>query len=96
MAVWVIRAGAQGQGKEFAIEQGIASIDFGFRRDLADFSDQSALRDQLTSNMAASQLWRFAREIRDGDMIVLPRKQPKFRDTPLGTGRIGTENTGSL
>ena len=60
MAVWVIRAGAQGQGEEFAIEQGIASIDFGFRHSLTDFADQSALRDLLTSAMAASQLWRFA------------------------------------
>ncbi|MDE2958695.1 MAG: restriction endonuclease [Chloroflexota bacterium] len=84
MAVWVIRAGAQGQGEEFAIERGIASIDFGFRRDLADFADQSALRDQLTSTMAASQLWRFAHEIKDGDMIVLPRKQPKV----IAVGKI--------
>ena len=84
MAVWVIRAGAQGQGEEFAIEQGIASIDFGFRRDLADFVHQSALRDQLTSTMTASQLWRFAHEIKDGDMIVLPRKQPKV----IAVGKI--------
>ena len=77
MAVWVIRAGAQGQGEEFALEHGIASIDFGFRRDLADFTGQSELRDQLTSPMAASQLWRFAHEIKDGDTVVLPRKQPK-------------------
>ena len=77
MAVWVIRAGAQGQGEEFALERGIASINFGFRRDLADFTGQSELRDRLTSPMAASQLWRFAHEIKDGDMVVLPRKQPK-------------------
>lgn len=74
MAVWVIRSGAQGQGEEFALEHGIASINFGFRRNLADFTSHSELRDQLTSTMAASQLWRFAHEIKDGDMVVLPRK----------------------
>lgn len=84
MAVWVIRAGGQGQGEDFALEQGLASIDFGFRHSLADFADQSSLREQLTSAMAASQLWRFAYEIKDGDMVVLPRKQPKV----IAVGKI--------
>lgn len=87
MAVWVIRAGAQGQGEDFALEQGVASIDFGFRRSLADFTEQHTLRDQLTSPMAASQLWRFAHEIKDGDMVVLPRKQPKV----VAVGKIAGE-----
>lgn len=77
MAVWVIRAGGQGQGEDFALEHGIASIDFGFRSNLVDFADQRTLRQQLTGAMSASQLWRFAHEIKDGDMVVLPRKQPK-------------------
>ena len=36
---------------------------------------------------AASQLWRFANEVRRGDMVVLPRKNPKV----VAVGRVASD-----
>ena len=87
MAVWVIREGERGQGEDFALENGLASISFGLSRSITDFADQNALREHLTNPRAASQLWRFAHEIQIDDMVVLPRKQPKV----VAVGRITGE-----
>ena len=77
MAVWVIRAGSRGEGEDFALEQGVASINFGLWQSVTEFDDQRKLRDHVTSAQAASQLWQFAHEIHDGDMVLLPRKRPR-------------------
>ena len=88
MPVWVVRAGRRGEGEEFALAEGIASIGFGLRRSVAEFANRDDLRDHLISDTykdssanaaasAAGQLWNFAHAIGIGDMIVLPRKQPR-------------------
>ena len=89
MSVWVVRAGRVGEFEDFCLQEGIAAIDFDLRQSLTCFDDRDQLIDHLrgepryrdSSNKqvgkAASQLWRFANEIQDGEMVVLPRKNPK-------------------
>ena len=88
MPVWVVRAGRRGEGEEFALDQGMASIGFGLRVSVTEFVNRDALRDHLIGDVyrdssanaaasAAGQLWNFAHAIGIGDMIVLPRKQPR-------------------
>lgn len=92
MTVWVIRAGSKGEYEDYALQEGIVIINFDFRRSVADFSDRAGLQEYLIaergSSMARSntpgQLWRFANEIQLGDMVVLPRKQPKV----VAVGRV--------
>ena len=81
MTVWVIRAGSKGELEDYCLRNGIAIIDFGFRESLANFESRESLRDEMgllnaVSN-APGQLWRFANDVQRGDMVVLPRKQPK-------------------
>lgn len=94
MAVWVIRAGRMGENEEFALENGVYSIGFGLEQSVADFSDRDSLRDFIQKTQSpdsvnraaayASQLWRFAYELKTGEMIVLPRRQPRV----IAVGKI--------
>ena len=94
MAVWVIRAGSTGEYEEVALDGGIVSIDFDLRQSVSEFANREALRDFIHETMHpdsinraaayASQLWLFADRIRVGEIVVLPRKQPKV----VAVGRI--------
>ena len=94
MAVWVIRAGRMGENEEFALNNGVYSIGFDLYQSVTDFTDYEALRNHIQDtqfpdsiNRAAayaSQLWRFAHEFKIGEMIVLPRRQPKV----IAVGKI--------
>ena len=89
MSVWVVRAGRSGEFEDFSLEESTAVIGFGFRQSIADFDDREQLLNSLRNDpyyqdlsapkvrSAASQLWRFAKEIQLGDMILLPRKGHK-------------------
>lgn len=87
MAVWVIRAGRMGENEEFALNSGVYSIGFSQERGVADFSDYESLRDYIHEQgddwslqqaaSQASQLWHFANDMQVGEMIVLPRRQPR-------------------
>lgn len=88
MTVWVIRAGRKGEFEEYSLQEGIAIISFGFRQSVADFESREHLRAEMGLTSVASnapgQLWRFGREVQQGDMVVLPRKQPKV----VAVGRV--------
>ena len=83
MAVWMVRGGRLGEFQESALTEGYAVIGFGFKKDLADFTDREQLLNSLrgepahrdSSNKsvgnAASQLWNFAKEIQNGDSRVI-------------------------
>ena len=84
MAVWVVRAGKYGEQEEFALAWDYAVIDWPELGDLARFQN----REDLKRAMAAAypdreeawpqfvgQTWAFAREIRPGDLVVLPLKK---------------------
>lgn len=81
MTVWVIRAGRKGELEDYSLQEGIAIINFGFRQSVADFESREQLRAEMglinTTSNAPGQLWRFAKEVKQGDLVVLPRKQPK-------------------
>ena len=89
MSVWVIRAGRSGEFEDFFLEEGIAVINFSFPRSVANFTDKRRLLNSLqdepaykdSSNQkignAGGQLWRFANDIQNGDMVVMPRKSPR-------------------
>ncbi len=99
MNVWVVRGGREGEFEEFALQEGVAVIDFGLRRSVSDFTDKNDLieclyrepryedltKPKVTS--AASQLWRFANEIHSGDMVLMPRKSPKV----VAVGRVASD-----
>ena len=96
MSVWVVRAGRVGEFEDLVLREGIVAIDFDFRRSIEDFAVRNDLLDHLRSEpryrdssnrkvaKPASQLWRFANEIHDGDMVVLPRKSPRV----VAVGRV--------
>ena len=86
MTVWMVRGGRLGEFQESALTEGYAVISFGFKKDLADFTDREQLLNSLRSEPAhrdssnksvgnaASQLWNFAKEIHNGDMVIMPLK----------------------
>lgn len=74
MAVWVIRAGAHGEGEDFAINNSVAGINFNLHKPVTEFPNRDALRQHLQNNNAADQLWRFAHDLQGGETVVLPCK----------------------
>ena len=84
MAVWVVRAGRQGEFEEFAIDNSVAGIDFELPKGVTEFPSREALRQYARGPHAAGQLWRFAHEVQVGETMVLPRKQYKV----VAVGRI--------
>ena len=85
MTVWTIKGGRAGEYEVAFLEKGVVAIGFGLHRSVADFEDRDALRAHVESASDANQLWRFYKDIRDGDMVVLPRKRPQGL---LALGRI--------
>lgn len=87
MAVWVIRAGRMGENEEFALNEGVYCIGFNQEQSVTDFKEYTSLRDHIQRRSddlslqqvasQASQLWRFVRDMKVGDMVVLPRRQPR-------------------
>ena len=81
MNVWVIRAGRSGEFEDFFLEEGVVVINFSFPQSVVDFADRAQLLNSLhgepayrdSSNQkiasAGGQLWRFANEIQNGDMV---------------------------
>ena len=86
MAVWVVRAGRWGEYEERFMTEGLVGIDFGVRKSAADFSSRESLREHAPTRNAADQLWNFMKEIRVGDMVVLPRKSPRVISIGKVTG----------
>ena len=99
MNVWVVRGGREGEFEEFALQEGVAVINFGLRQSVADFTDKNDLIECLYREpryedltkpkvmSAASQLWRFAKQVQLGDMVLLPRKSPKV----VAVGRVASD-----
>ncbi len=89
MSVWVVRAGGSGEFEDFFLDEGIVVINFSFPRSVIDFADRDQLLNSLRSEpayrdssnpqiaSAGGQLWRFANDIQNGDMVVIPRKSPR-------------------
>ncbi len=83
-AVWMVRAGAQGEDEALAVENSVAIIGFAEIPDLAEVADREAMlaqvrqaypdpRESRLRNLAA-QLNAFALRMRKGDIVALPLK----------------------
>ena len=53
------------------------SVGFGLSHSVTDFPDRESLRAHLASRNAADQIWRFCKEVAEGDMVVLPCKMTR-------------------
>ena len=87
MTVWVVRAGRHGEFEQFAINNNAVGIDFRLQRSITEFQDRDALRQYQQNRSDADQLWRFVHELQIGDIVVLPRRQPRM----VAVGRITGE-----
>ncbi|MBE3143882.1 MAG: restriction endonuclease [Planctomycetes bacterium] len=82
--VFVVRAGANGEDEDYALEHGLAIIGFkewGALDRASDYesmvkivsSERPDLKPRSAANYAG-QLWTFALGMKEGDIVVLPRK----------------------
>ncbi|MDT3683411.1 MAG: restriction endonuclease [Truepera sp.] len=84
MALWMVRAGSDGENEDFAIESGVVAIDF---RNVGDLSTAKSREDvkgmlraaypddgEATVTNRAGQLWTFASRIQKDDLVALPLK----------------------
>jgi restriction system protein len=83
MSLWVVRAGRHGEQEETAINDGLVCHAWnelgdysGLTRDALEESYQKTYPRESKSQAAAgvSQVWRFAHEIKKGDLVALPLK----------------------
>lgn len=82
MSLWVVRAGRHGEQQETAIKEGLVCHAWNELPDYSSFCTRDELRGlykktypretdrQVIARL--SQVWRFAREIKKGDMVALP------------------------
>lgn len=84
MALWVVRAGSKGVVEDFVLSRGIAAIGWEEVGDLSRFTGREELRTHLAQvypgaspnrlHTWAAQLWAFAKEMKEGDLVALPSK----------------------
>jgi restriction system protein len=84
MTFWGVRAGKHGEDEQFALNNSVAVYgerEFGelpsdfTRQDLRRAFDQlHGSAGEMTRRIWADQLWNLAREMREGDLVALPRK----------------------
>lgn len=85
MAVWIVRAGRDGEHEAAFIDRNVVAIGFDLARSIEAYATREELRSQpQLRRSAADQLWRFCHEIKQDDMVVLPRKVTR----EVAVGRI--------
>ncbi len=82
MAVWVIKGGPLGERDARFLDHSIIGIPWPEVGDLSAFPDRDALKATYRAlhpnrsdghvNTQAGQLWRFARQMQVGDLVVVP------------------------
>ena len=85
MALWLVRAGRNGEQEDLALDQGLAVIGWRQIPDLDGIGSRDELKalyaeldpNQSVNRIAnkASQLWAFAKKIQEGDLVALPLKR---------------------
>ncbi len=83
-SAWQVRAGRQGERDQEALAEGLAIVGWGGVPALGRFDDKEALKAGLREHYPqrstyvignwAGQLWRFSREMSEGDLVVMPLK----------------------
>ncbi|HTU69556.1 MAG TPA: restriction endonuclease [Candidatus Baltobacteraceae bacterium] len=96
MSVWLVRAGRYGEREDFALEKNVSTIGWSAMPDLAPMSSRGEVRTELELRYSAEsagtisnwtgQLWRFAKEIAEGDVIAMPLKNRPFVQFGTVTG----------
>ncbi len=84
MAFWGVRAGASGEREAYALANDCVLIGFPELPDLGVFPDRRAVAGHIgraTPHMQgpaatawSTQIWAFAQEMRQGDLVALPRR----------------------
>ena len=93
-AVWLVRAGQNGEFEDAALQHGLAIVDWG-APDVTDAPSRDAVKELVRSadpdapesriGSIASQLHSFRSEMREGDVVVLPLKTLRQK---VALGRI--------
>jgi hypothetical protein len=93
--VWVVRAGRNGKNEDLAISEGAAVIGWDEVPDLSGVTSRDELRemykraypekDAMVAGQDIGQLFRFVREIKVGDLVLLPLKTQPGR---VAVGRV--------
>lgn len=82
MSIWLVRAGRNGEGEEFALRNSVAVVGYHEVGNLSNVRSRDDLKNILEKigwtrgqlNNRAGQLWAFVSQIKKGDLIVLPLK----------------------
>jgi restriction system protein len=84
MALWLVRSGPRGERETFALQNKVVVIGWDEVPDLSQFASREALLNQLekvypdkgkrTLITWLNQLWAFAKEIEEGDLVAMPSK----------------------
>jgi restriction system protein len=93
MSLWMVRAGSKGEYEQEALNKGIVAIVFD-APNLTHFASKKSLKKMYSrvhpnATRAAvgnlvGQMWRFAKDIETGDLVVLPLKAQKT----IAVGRV--------
>ena len=84
MAVWVVRAGREGEQEQFALDNGYAVIDWRELGDVRQFENRGELRAAMENAYPeepqawpqfVGETWAFAQSINTEDLFVLPLKR---------------------
>ena len=103
--VWLVRAGKHGEDELAALDRGLAILGFPEVEALSGAADGDAVGERVrrafpeASNPKVKnhtiQLWQFAGEMRQGDLVVMPRKQhPDDLAAVVGTRARGRPRGG--
>ena len=84
MAIWLVRAGRNGEREAFAFEHNVAAVGWNELSDISGVESREQLADRLRQSYPdakpqkiqnnAAQLWAFARTIAANDLIAMPLK----------------------
>ena len=84
MALWVVRAGKHGEQEETAVEKHVVCHGWNELPDYSEYSSKEQLKQlyskiypgqsESAARIGLGQVWRFAREIKVGDLVALPLK----------------------
>lgn len=84
MAIWLVRAGKNGERQDYALDNKCVVVGWNQVPDISRFEDRSALKAFLEEQMAdakprkiashTGQLWKFYQTLQVGDHVALPLK----------------------
>ena len=105
MAIWVVRAGSHGEYELKFIQENRVYVTWdGLDVNVGKLSDRSELGEVMTERYPdaktktisnwVSQVWRFAHDIRQGDLVILPLKSQRAIQVGEITGDYKFESDG--